>query len=258
MTAALSKRRADLADRVSPAEWQCRLQLAACYRLMAHLGVEDLTYNHISARIPDEPDAMLVKPHDYMFGEITASCLYKFKLDGTPVFGTDRRMPGALKVIHANLLELRPELACVVHTHTPANVAVSSQACGLLPISQHALMFYNRIAYHDFGGFEFNIEMKDPLARDLGDKYVAILRNHGVLVTAASIAEAYVKHHFLEMACRAQVAALAGGTKIVQPPPEVCEYAARQLEQGAVTVDGGKDWAACLRLVERIAPDYKN
>ena len=238
-------------------ERQTRVELAACYRLMPHIGVEDLTYNHISARVPGE-DALLVKPSGMMFREVTASSLWKYSLDGAPLGGTARRAPNAITVIHGNILKLRPDLHCVIHTHTPANVAVSAQECGLLPLSQHALMFYGRLAVHEFGGYEFDLAMRDPLARDLGDKSVALLRNHGVLVAAPTIGAAFVKHHFYEMACRIQVGALAGGQKLVVPPPEVCERAVKQVHEVEGTSSGDKDWPALLRLADELYSGYRD
>jgi len=246
-------------DQVSEQEWHCRVELAACYRLMAHLGIEDLTYNHISARVPGEPDQMLVKPHDFMFSEVTASSLFKYRLDGAITGPGTEPIVHAIKVIHSNIFEARPDVNCIVHTHSAANMAVSTHACGLLPITQHALVFHNRIAYHDFNGFEFEESGKDRLVADLGAKFAALMRNHGALVAGRSVAEAYVKHHYLEMACRAQVGALAGGKEnIVIPDPKSCEFAAQQMEQYSEYVDGGKDWAACLRLADRLDPSYKH
>ncbi len=245
-------------EQVTPEEWNCRVELAACYRLMAHLGIEDMTYNHISARIPNEPGHMLVKPHGFMFGEVTASCLFKYHLDGRAIGPNTEPIVSAIEVIHSNLFKARTDLQCIVHTHSPANMAISAQACGLLSITQHALIFHNRLAYHDFKGFEFEDAGKDRLTTDLGDKFVAVLRNHGVVVTGRSIAEAYVKHHYFEMACRAQVGAVAGGHDIIIPSQEHCEFAARQMERFHEYIDGGKDWAACLRLADRLDPSYKH
>lgn len=236
-------------------ERHTRVELAACYRLMVHIGVEDLTYNHISARVPGE-DALLVKPGDMMFREVTASSLRKYSLQGEPLGGASRRAPNAITVIHANILKIRPDLNCVIHTHTPANVAVSAQEAGLLPISQHALMFYGRVAVHEFGGFEFDLAMKDSLARDLGDKSVALLRNHGVLVAGASVGQAFVTHHFYEMACRIQIGALAGGQRLVIPPREVCERAVKQVHEVEGTSSGAKDWPALLRLADKFYAGY--
>lgn len=258
MSVASLKPHQSVKELVTQQEWRCRVELAACYRLMAHMGIEDMTYNHVSARVPGQPDQMLVKPHDYMFGEVTASSLFKYHLDGTATGPGTEPILHAIKIIHSNIFQARPDVHCVAHTHSPANMAVSAQECGLLPITQHALVFYDRIAYHDFEGFEFEDEGKDRLVRDLGDKYAAIMRNHGSLVAGRSIAEAYVKHHYLEMACRAQVGALGGGTKIVIPSKEHCEFAANQMDQWQEYVDGGKDWAACLRLADRIDPSYKS
>jgi ribulose-5-phosphate 4-epimerase/fuculose-1-phosphate aldolase len=229
-------------------ERTARVELAACYRLLAHFGVSDLTYNHLSARVPGEPERLLIKPRTMMFEEVTASSLEKFGFD-------DPGLRGGGKVIHAGVLAARPDLHAVFHTHTPANMGVASQAHGLLMINQHAVSFYNRIAYHDFGGFEFDPAMRAPLVRDLADKRVALLRNHGALVCGRSIAEAFVTNHFLEMACKGQIAALAGGAKVTLIPEEVCERGARQF---AETDPVSKDWDACLRLARRLDPGFES
>lgn len=242
---------------VSPEEWKCRVELAACHRLLAHFGVEDLTYNHISARIPGQPDQMLIKPDDFIFRETSASTMWKYRLDGTPLGPGTGPMMETVKTIHAAVLEARPEINCVMHTHTPANIGVACQKRGLLPISQHAVIFYNRIAYHDFEGFELEPGMRNALLDDLGDKSVAIMRNHGALVIAPTIAEAFLKHHFLEFACRAQIAALAGGADIIVPDDETAEFAAAQMEKYKLTENGGKDWAACLRLADKLDASYR-
>ena len=147
-------------------EWKTRQELAACYRLVAHMGLEDLTYNHISARVPGE-DALLVKPGDTLFREVTASSLLKFALDGTPLGGSTRRAPNAIQVLHALVMQARPDVHCVIHSHSVANVAVSIQKLGLMPISQHALTLYGKVVNHEFSGYEFDLAMAEPLIRDL-------------------------------------------------------------------------------------------
>jgi ribulose-5-phosphate 4-epimerase/fuculose-1-phosphate aldolase len=243
-------------DEVSTAEWSCRVALAVAYRLLDHFGVRDLTYNHLSARVPGEPDAILVKRGDYMFGEVTASSLLKYDLAGKPLMGSDRMLSGGALVLHASLARLRPDVHAIFHTHTVANMAVAAQRCGLLPITQQAMMFYDRLAYHDFSGFEFEPGMEDKLHQDLGPHKVAVLRNHGLLIAAGSVPEALVLHHFFEIAAQAQVAALSGGSEILIPDVEVCRAAAATMDLMEVTKDGGKDWAACLRLADRLFPEY--
>lgn len=242
--------------RGSAAEWRARVELAASHRLLAHAGVSDLTYNHLSARVPGEPQCMLIKSRTEMFEEVTASSLLKYALDGTPLDGGPALAGGAL-VIHAGVLGARPDLHAVFHTHTPANIGVSAQRHGLLMISQHATTFHGRIAYHAFGGFEFDLAQREPLIASLGALRVAILRNHGVLVCGRTIAEAFVEHHFLEVACRAQIAALAGGGEVVTIPDEICAHAARQLARASTSQPmGDKDWPASLRLAMRLDPRF--
>ncbi|MDB5839088.1 MAG: hypothetical protein JWQ23_1040 [Herminiimonas sp.] len=257
MTLHSIKKSGSVRESVSAEEWNARVELAACYRLMAHFGVSDLTYNHLSARVPGEPDRLLLKPRDFMFEEITASSLHKFDFDGNP-FQEGPRNVGGGYVIHAGILQARPDLNAVFHTHTTANMGVSSQKHGLLMINQHAVGFYNRIAYHDFSGFEFNLDQREPLIKSLGEKNVALLRNHGALVCGRSIRQTFVDNHYLEMACRGQIAALAGGTEVTLIPDHVCEVGAEQYSKIDPKQAGGKDWGACLRLLERLYPDYKD
>lgn len=239
------------------AEWKTREELAACYRLVAHMGLEDLTYNHISARVPGE-DALLVKPLDYFFREVTASSLLKFGLDGAPLGGTEKRSPNAIQVLHAAVMLARPDVCCVMHTHSVANVAVSIQKSGLLAFSQHALTLYGKVVAHSFSGFEFDLEMADPLVHDLANHAVVTLRNHGVLVAERSIGEAYVTHHFYEMACRIQIAALAGGTELILLSQSIQAHAARQVQAIQNVSRSAKDWPACLRLADDLYASYKD
>jgi ribulose-5-phosphate 4-epimerase/fuculose-1-phosphate aldolase len=243
-------------DSGSAAERQCRRELAAAYRLLDYFGVRDLTYNHLSARIPGEPDAILVKPVDCIFGEVTASSLLKYDLDGNPLSGSTRPLSGGALVIHARFARLRPDVNAVFHTHTPANMAIAAQKHGLLPITQQAMLFYRRIGYHNFHGFEFEVGMEEALHRDLGAHKIVVLRNHGVLIASETIAEAFVIHHFFEIAAQAQIGALSGGAELSVPSDEVCEAAAQTMDLIEATRNGGKNWASCLRLADRLFPDY--
>lgn len=240
---------------ISSAEKQARIELAACHRVLAHLGVNDLTYNHLSVRVPDEPDALLTKQGTEMFDEVTASSLRKYALDGTPLHDGPPLRAGAL-VIHAGILQARPDINAVFHTHTPANMGVSSQKHGLLMVNQHAVKFYKRLAYHAFGGFEFNMSQRAPLIESLGPHRVALLRNHGALVCGRTLAEAMTEHQFLEMACRGQIAALSGGAEVTLIPDEIAAYGVTQVTFENAADAGAKDWAACLRLAHRLDPSF--
>ncbi|MBV8748071.1 MAG: class II aldolase/adducin family protein [Xanthobacteraceae bacterium] len=238
------------------AEWSCRVALAAAYRLLDHFGVRDLTYNHLSARVPGEADAILIKPTDHMFGEVTASSLCKYDLNGQPRDGSNRPLSGGALVLHAQFAKLRPEVNAIFHTHTPANMAIAAQARGLLPITQQALLFYERLAYHDFDGFEFEPGMEHKLHANLGTHQVAVLRNHGLLIAAESIPEAFVLHHFFEIAAQAQIGALSGNADLLIPDAEISRAAAQTMEALQATKGGGKNWDACLRLADRLFPEY--
>ncbi len=245
-----------LRSQVTPAEWHTRVVLAAAYRALALGGVNDFTYNHLSARIPDSGH-VLVKGEHQQFDEVTASSLLTYDLDGKHVRGEGNISRAGL-VIHLGVLRGRPDLNAVFHTHTPANMAISAQRFGLLNLTQHAVRFHDRIAYHPFGGFEFDMDGRNVLLESLGDRYLMIMRNHGVLVGGRNIAEAYVKHYFLEISCRAQVAALSAGLDNVDLiPDDVAEHAARQIERKPPHDESHRDWQAVLRQLERDAPDYR-
>src|SRR5207248_7043423 len=245
-------------EQVSAAEWTARVELAAGHRVLAHYGVNDLTYNHFGLRVPGEPDHMLIKRTDWMFSQVTASSLLKVDFDGNVLTDTDvKTIKACALIIHAGLLKHRLDLNATLHTHTVAGMCVAAHKFGLLPINQHAIRFYGEIKYHEFEGFEFDDEMTPKLIRDLDGGQFMILRNHGALVCGGSVAECVVSHHFLEMACQGQIAALsAGDGNYTLPSKEFCEYGHSQFMAGGNFLTGGKDWAACLRLVERLDPSY--
>jgi ribulose-5-phosphate 4-epimerase/fuculose-1-phosphate aldolase len=260
MAVQLVARTESIRERVSAEEWAARIDLAAGHRVLAHYGVNDLTYNHFGLRVPGEPDHMLIKRTDWMFSEVTASSLLKVDFDGNVVTETDvKRIKGGALIIHAGLLKGRPDLNATLHTHTVAGMGVAAHKSGLLPINQHALRFYGEIKYHEFEGFEFDDEMTPKLLRDLDGGAFMILRNHGVLVCGGGVAECVVNHHFLEMACQGQIAALAAGEgNYLVPGKAAREYAHSQFMREGGFLKGGKDWAACLRLAERLDPGYKD
>lgn len=249
-----------LRDKVSPEEWQVRVDLAACYRLVAYYEMTDLTFTHISARIPGQPDHFLLNPFGMMFEEITASSLVKTHMDGTIDKDSPYEYIPAGYTIHSGVLAARPDVQCVLHTHTSAGMAVSSLECGLLPMTQTSLRFYNNIAYHDYEGVALDLDERTRLARDLGKQQSMILRNHGLLTTGRSIAEAFVLMHRLEKACKAQIEALSTGQKPIALSEEVKEHTAKQfngmhLSNGPIY--GDREWPSLCRMMDRVDPSYK-
>ncbi len=244
------------------AEWQVRCDLAALYRLIAHHRMTDLIYTHISARVPKSQDGgpehqFLINPYGVLFHEITASSLVKIDLEGKVVDpGATGVVNAAGFTIHSAIHMARPELACVVHTHTEAGIAVSAQRHGLLPISQHALKFYGHLAYHDYEGIALELDERERLVRDLGPHKAMILRNHGLLVAGRTIAEAFNLIYYLERACQAQISALAGGSELVLPPEEVRLRTAAQFNGGASLAHCDMAWNAALRLLAG-SPDWR-
>ncbi|MEL6574804.1 MAG: class II aldolase/adducin family protein [Pseudomonadota bacterium] len=238
---------------------QAKQDLAASYRLIAHFGLDDGIYTHISMRVGE--DRFLLNPFGLSFDEIRASNLVTIDHEGTIV---DDPYGGGVNVagftIHSAVHMARHDVACVAHTHTVAGVAVSSQEDGLLPLNQWALEFYNRVAFHDYEGIALDLDERERLVADLGDKNTMILRNHGMLTCGVTVGKATKRMLNIERACRAQVSALAGGVQLRWPSHEVCERTAQQYEGAGAS--GGSEvdhqWLAYLRLLDRVAPDYKD
>ena len=247
-----------LRDRVSEVEWRTRVDLAAGYRL-AHLygWATSLIYNHISARIPGPDHHFLLNPFGLRWNEITASNLVKIDLDGNILDDTEHDINSAGYTIHSAVHAARDDAMCVLHTHTEAGMAVSALEDGLTFTNQDAMMFYGRVAYHDFEGLAFDLSERERLVNDLADKKVMVLRNHGLLTTGVSVADAWVQMFYLEKVCATQLAlqaATAGGGAIRHPSREVCERTVRQYgNQGC----GEREWPGLLRQLDQEGIDYQ-
>jgi ribulose-5-phosphate 4-epimerase/fuculose-1-phosphate aldolase len=247
-------------DRVSGEEWQMRVDLAACYRLVARYGMTDLIYNHITARVPGEDGHILINPYGFLYTEITASGLYKIDLDGNVVLKPDTHygINHAGYVIHSAVHGARHDIACVIHTHSRAGMAVSAMKCGLLPLTQTAMRFHNRVSYHDYEGPAIDLDERPRLVRDLGTNDVMMLRNHGILACGRSVAEAFNILYWLEMACKAQVDAMAANTELTFPGGDTAERTAHLFAPGVRRTYGEMEWEAMLRQLGREDASYRN
>lgn len=234
-----------------------RTDLAACYRLAAHFRMTDITYTHISARLEDGEE-FLLNAYGLLFEEVCASNLVKVGasgeiLDDPTGFGVN----AAGFIIHSAIHAARPDVRCVMHTHTAAGMAVSTHPEGLLPITQHAMRFHKRIGRHAYEGIALDPAERERLAKDLGEHNVLILDNHGMLTCGASVAEAFGNMYYLERACQAQVAALSGGVQPVMPSLASIEKTASIFhERGGAA--SKRDWPTLLRMLDRIDPSYRN
>ena len=249
---------------MSPAEWNLRQELAACYRLIAHFRMSDLIFTHVSARVPGAEHHFLINPYGLLFDEITASQLVKIDLHGNPVGPSPHPVNPAGFVIHSAIHGAREDARCVLHTHTRAGCAVAALECGLLPLNQISMEFYGRVGYHAYEGIAFNMDEQQRLVEDLGENSVMILRNHGLLTVGSTVAEAFLRMYYLEKACEIQLAAQQAG-QVVLPTHEVCVHTERQfnaperpLKNGELSDPDGMHlaWAALLRLLDRVAPGY--
>lgn len=245
----------------SGAEWEARVDLAACYRLMAHYGMSDMIANHISARVPGEENAFLINAYGMLYEEVTASSLIKIDHDGRilskPDFGElDYGVNVAGFVIHSAIHKARHEIDCVIHTHTWAGMAVSALECGLLPIAQTSMRFL-KIGYHDYQGVVLDLSERESLVRDLGAHNALILRNHGLLTVGNTIAEAFNAMHRLELSCRTQLAAMACGEKLRAVPDAVLEKTYMAYQPQTRRPFGVMEWPALLRKLDRLDPGYR-
>ena len=239
-------------------ERDMRIDLAACYRLIAHFGMDDLVYSHITARVPGARNLYLLNPYGLMYSEITASSLVKVDDDGNPAEPTDYPVnrPGFV-VIHGAVHRARPDVACVLHCHSHAATAVSCLEEGLLPLTQGALQFYDRVAYHTYENMAFDDEQSARLVADLGDKQVMLMRNHGQLTAGRTVAEAFSLAYFLEEACRLQLEIMQSGGRMILMSDEVGKRVAGQYEKQVVPPEE-REWPALLRLLDRIDPSFRD
>ena len=221
-----------IADLVSPEEWRARQDLACAYRLFDHFGWHELIYNHITVRVPGERGHFLINPFGLMYREVTASNLVKVDIDGQIVLG-EHPINRAGFVIHSAIHRAREDAHAVAHTHTTAGQAVSCQEHGLLPMSFSAAMFHDRIAYHDFEGITLDLDEQERLLADLGGKDVMILRNHGLLTCGPTLADAFQEMYQLQRSCEVQVAALAGGARVILLREELAIRATNQFARTA-------------------------
>ncbi len=234
---------------VSEGEWKARLELTAAYHLAGMFGWTDLIYTHFTARVPEQPGCFLINPFGLHFHEVTPDNLIKVSFEGEILSDTKHAINPAGAVIHGATHAARPDVSCVLHLHTVNGVAVSSVKDGLLPISQHALHLFGDVAYHDYEGIAMREDEKVTIARDLGDKKVMLLRNHGSLTAGATIPEAFMLMYMLEKAAEIQVKTLGQGLPICTIPTEVC---VRAHEQALSKRENhlNLEWMALLRLLD--------
>lgn len=248
---------ASVRERVSAEEWDTRVNLAAAYRVAAYFRWTDLIYTHISARVPGGEPHFLLNAFGLTWDEVKASNLVKVDYDGEIIddptgLGCNR----AGFVIHSAIHKARPEINCVVHTHTAAGIGVSAQEQGLLPLSQHAMRLTGNVSYHDYEGAALELDERERLVADMGSCMTMILRNHGLLAGGRSVREAVDYMYYLERACQAQIAALAGGAKVVMPSKAIAEKVAAQFERPGYQEKKG-EWRALIRMLDQTDPSYK-
>jgi ribulose-5-phosphate 4-epimerase/fuculose-1-phosphate aldolase len=242
---------------ISPEEQARRIDLAACYRMTAHLGWDDLIFTHISARVPGPDHHVLINPYGLMFEEVTASNLVKIDLEGRQVDGGTAAINPAGFTIHSAIHEARPDAECVIHLHTPHGVAVSSQPGGLKAISQTALYALATLAYHPYEGVALEADEKPRLQADLGRRDMMILENHGLLTCGRSVADAFLKMFLLQRACEIQILAQSGGVDSIAIPPEILRKIGAQSRQSLGDAGPQLIWPAILRKMDRLDPSFR-
>jgi ribulose-5-phosphate 4-epimerase/fuculose-1-phosphate aldolase len=244
-------------SRVSAAEWEQRVNLAACYRLVALYGWDDLIFTHVSARVPGPEHHFLINPYGMLFEEVTASSLVKVNLEGAKVMESRYETNPAGFVIHSAIHAAREDAKCIVHTHTLNGVAVSAQKDGLLPLSQQSIFPLSSLAYHDYEGVALRDDEKPRLVRDLGDKSFLMLRNHGLLTVGETIADAFLFMYVFEAACAIQLRA-QGSASLTSVDGRIiagAQAAAKQVTRGA---GSALAWPGLLRKLDRLDASFRN
>jgi ribulose-5-phosphate 4-epimerase/fuculose-1-phosphate aldolase len=243
-------------DKVGDEEWAIRVDLAAAYRMVAHYGWDDLIFTHLSARVPGPEHHFLLNPYNLMFEEVTASSLVKVDVNGNPVDPTPFITNPAGFTIHSAIHMAREDAQAVMHLHTPAGQAVSAHEEGLLPLTQTAMLVRSDLAFHDYEGVATDLDERERLVADLGDKGGMILRNHGTLAVGGNVGECFIKLYFIERACQAQIMALSAGDKVSNPPQGTPELAAEQGMVGLKLAANMLAWPALLRKAYRLDPSF--
>ena len=251
------KRRSSEKRKFSAAETQKRVDLAAAYRLVHLFGMDEMIANHISARVPGKDGVFYINPYGMLYDQMHASCFVELDLDGNVVYNpTEYGINQAGFVLHSAVHKARHDVDCVIHTHTLAGMAVSAMKCGLLPLAQTAMRFTD-VAYHDYEGVALNLDEQARVVRDLGQREAMILRNHGLLVVGASIAEAFNNIFRLERACQLQVMALSCNTELAMPPKDLIEATNKLYLPGVRRRFGLLEWPALLKKLDSIDPSYR-
>jgi ribulose-5-phosphate 4-epimerase/fuculose-1-phosphate aldolase len=258
MSAAKESLASTVRSQVSEAEWQQRLNLAACYRLVALYHWDDLIFTHISARVPGPEHHFLLNPYGMLFEEITASSLVKIDLAGKKMIDTPYEINPAGFTIHSAIHAAREDAKCVLHLHSLNGIAVSAQKEGVLPISQQSTFVLSSLAYHDYEGVALNEDEKPRLVRDLGDKQYLMLRNHGLLTVGESIPDAFLFMYLFEATCAIQVRAQAGRGELIPINPGIIAGATDLAKRATRSAGGALAWPALLRKLERIDPSYRS
>ena len=243
-------------NQVSEEEWKQRVDLAACYRLVADYGWDDLIFTHISARVPGPEHHFLINPYGMLFEEITASSLVKVDLHGNKVMDSEYDINPAGFTIHSAIHAAREDAKCVLHIHSINGVAVSAQKNGVLPLSQQSILVLSSLAYHDYEGIALREDEKPRLVADLGDKNFFMLRNHGLLTAADNIPDAFMFMYLFEAACMIQVRAQAGGGELIPIDQKIIDTAQAQAQAVTRQAGGALAWPALLRRLDRRNPGY--
>lgn len=243
---------------VSAEEWQLRVDLAACYRLVALYGWSDLVFTHISARVPGPEHHSLINPYGLMFDEITASSLVKVDQQCNKIIDSPYPVNPAGFVIHSAVHAAREDIQCVLHTHTKAGIAVSAQKNGVLPISQQSTFVLASLAYHDYEGVAFRDDEKPRLQADMGHANFLMLRNHGLLTCGKTIADAFLSMYTFENTCQIQIAAQSGGSELTHVNPQIIEGVGQAMKVQSGGLGGMFVWPSLIRKLDRIDDSYKN
>ncbi len=245
----------DVKSQVSAEEWQTRVDLAACYRLIAMYGWDDVVFTHVSAKIPGT-EHFLINPYGMMFEEITASSLVKIDLQGNKLMESPYDINPAGFTIHSAVHEVRHDAGCVMHTHTNAGVGVSAQKNGILPISQQSIFVLSSLSYHDYEGVALNDEEKARLQADLGNTNNMMLRNHGLMTCGKSVSDAFLTMYTFQRCCEIQIAAQAGGSELIPIPQAILDGAKESMRKVTRGAGSGVAWPALIRKLQRVNPGF--